>query len=41
MLIVGRRHLECVLRAYTAHYKQERPHRGLALLPPSSPNAET
>jgi putative transposase len=27
LLIVGRRHLETVLRIYTAHYNQQRPHR--------------
>jgi transposase InsO family protein len=40
LLIIGRRHLESVLRIYTAHYNRERPHRGLALLPPDSTNAE-
>jgi transposase InsO family protein len=39
LLILGRRHLEHVLRAYTAHYNRERPHRGLALLPPDAANA--
>lgn len=39
LLILGRRHLEHVLRAYTAHYNRERPHRGLALLPPEAANA--
>jgi transposase InsO family protein len=39
LLIVGRRHLETVLRIYTAHYNRERPHRGLALLSPDSTNA--
>lgn len=34
LLIFGRRHLEHVLRAYTAHYNAERPHRALALVPP-------
>jgi transposase InsO family protein len=34
LLILGRRHLESVLRVYTAHYNRERPHRGLALLTP-------
>jgi putative transposase len=34
LLIFGRRHLEQVLRTYTAHYNAERPHRSLALLPP-------
>jgi transposase InsO family protein len=36
LLIVGRRHLEHVLRVYTQHYNHERPHRGLALHPPQS-----
>jgi putative transposase len=31
LLIVGRRHLEHVLRIYVQHYNRERPHRGLAL----------
>jgi hypothetical protein len=39
LLIIGRRHLERVLRIYTAHYNRERPHRGLTLLPPDSTNA--
>jgi putative transposase len=39
LLILGRRHLERVLRVYTAHYNRERPHRGLALLPPEPANA--
>ncbi len=34
LLIIGRRHLEQVLRTYIQHYNQERPHRGLALQPP-------
>jgi putative transposase len=38
LLILGHRHLEHVLRAYTAHYNRERPHRGLALLPPEAVN---
>jgi putative transposase len=40
LLIIGRRHLETVLRIYTAHYNRERPHRGLALLPPDPTNAD-
>jgi putative transposase len=40
LLILGRRHLETVLRVYIAHYNRERPHRGLALLPPDSKNAD-
>lgn len=39
LLILGRRHLERVLRIYTAHYNHERPHRGRALLPPETANA--
>src|SRR3989475_5285226 len=39
LLILGRRHLERVLRAYTVHYNRERPHRGLALQPPERVNA--
>jgi putative transposase len=34
ILIVGRRHLERVLRVYRRHYNQHRPHRALELLPP-------
>jgi putative transposase len=37
-LILGRRDLEWVLRAYTAHYNRARPHRGLALLTPEPAN---
>jgi putative transposase len=40
LLIIGRRHLEHVLRTYTAHYNREPPHRGLALLSPDPTNAE-
>ncbi len=36
LLILGRRHLESVLRVYTTHYNRERPHRGLALLTPET-----
>ena len=35
VLVYGRRHLEAVLRAYVAHYIEERPHRGLHLATPS------
>jgi putative transposase len=38
LLIVGRRHLEHVLRTYAAHYNAERPHRALALVPPEAGN---
>jgi putative transposase len=34
LLIVGRRHLESVLRIYTAHSNRERPHRALQLQAP-------
>jgi putative transposase len=34
LLIIGRRHLDKVLRTYIRHYNQERPYRGLALQPP-------
>ena len=36
LLIFGRRHLESVLRVFTAHYNRERPHRVLALLAPET-----
>ena len=35
LLILGRRHLERVLREISGHYNAERPHRGLRLAPPS------
>jgi putative transposase len=38
LLIVGRRHLEQVLRVYVRHYHQHRPHRALELGPPESPS---
>ena len=34
LLIVGRRHLERVLRVYVRHYNEHRPHRALGLAPP-------
>jgi putative transposase len=34
LLILGRRHLERVLREYAIHYNRNRPHRGLALAAP-------
>ena len=34
ILVVGRRHLEHVLRVYRRHYNEHRPHRALGLLPP-------
>jgi transposase InsO family protein len=36
LLIANRRHLEHVLRVYADHYNRERPHRALALRPPSA-----
>jgi hypothetical protein len=38
VLILGRRHLEHVLRTYTTHYNAERPHRALALATPDAGN---
>ena len=35
ILILGRRHLEHVLRVYRRHYNEHRPHRALQLLPPN------
>jgi putative transposase len=37
VLVLGRRHLERVLRTYVAHYNRERPHRGLGLELPEPP----
>jgi transposase InsO family protein len=34
MLVLGRRHLERMLRTYAAHYNEARPHRGLELKTP-------
>jgi len=34
ILILGRRHLEHVLRVYRRHYNEHRPHRALRLTPP-------
>jgi putative transposase len=34
-LVLGRRHLEHLLRVYAAHYDRHRPHRSLALGPPN------
>ena len=39
MLILGRRHLEWVLREFAGHYNAERPHRGLRLARPSPPTS--
>jgi hypothetical protein len=35
ILILGRRHLQHVLRIYRRHYNEHRPHRALGLLPPN------
>jgi len=37
LLIVGRSHLEQILRVYARHYNAHRPHRALALRPPDPP----
>jgi putative transposase len=34
--VLGRRHLEQVLRTYTAHYNEARPHRALGLKTPDT-----
>jgi transposase InsO family protein len=38
ILILGRRHLERVLRVYGKHYNEHRPHRALELAPPGGAN---
>ena len=35
-LVLGRRHLQWLLRGYVRHYNQQRPHRGLALAVPEA-----
>jgi putative transposase len=40
MLILGRRHLEHVLRVYSRHYNEHRPHRALDLIPPDGRDAK-
>jgi len=40
VLILGRRHLEQVLRVFTDHYNSHRPHRALNLTP-SNPERPT
>jgi putative transposase len=37
LLIVGRSHLEQILRVYVQHYNRHRPHRALGLQPPDPP----
>jgi putative transposase len=39
ILILGRRHLERVLRVYVKHYNEHRPHRALELTPPDGGNS--
>jgi len=39
ILILGRRHLEHVLRVYHRHYNEHRPHRALRLVPPDGCDA--
>ena len=41
LLIIGRGHLEQVLRVYVAHYNAHRPHRALGLEPPDPPAGPT
>jgi putative transposase len=36
ILMLGRRHLEAVVREYLVHYNAHRPHRSLELRPPAS-----
>jgi transposase InsO family protein len=40
-LVLGRHHLEAVLRDYVRHYNQHRPHRGLRLQVPAPVGAVT
>jgi hypothetical protein len=40
-LILGRRHLERVLREFAGHYNAERPHWGLRLARPSPPTSSS
>ncbi len=40
VLVLGRRHLERILRTYVHHYNRERPHRGLALAVPDGAPVE-
>ena len=37
LLILGRGHLERILRVYVRHYNEHRPHRALGLQPPDQP----
>jgi hypothetical protein len=40
VLVLGRRHLERILRAYVEHYTRARPHRGLGLAVPDPARVE-
>jgi putative transposase len=40
ILVLGRRHLERVLRIYAEHYNAARPHRGLDLATPEGSGAD-
>jgi putative transposase len=40
LLIIGRGHLEQILRVYAARYNAHRPHRALGLEPPDPPAAQ-
>ena len=37
VLVLGPRHLKCVLDTYVRHYNERRPHRGLGRRPPAAP----
>ena len=41
ILVLGRKHLERVLRTYVAHYNRGRPHRGLGLEVPEPPPGDS
>jgi putative transposase len=41
ILILGRRHLDRVLRVYGKHYNEHRPHRALQLIPPNGADTVT
>jgi transposase InsO family protein len=41
LLVVGRGHLQQILRVYVQHYNRHRPHRALGLQPPDPPARPT
>jgi transposase InsO family protein len=41
ILILGHRHLESVIKTYSRHYNEHRPHRSLGQRPPLAPTAAT